>query len=287
MINGLLIGLREGVEASLVVGIVVAYLVRTGNRQHLPRVWAGTLGAVAASVLLGLVLYVTVGDLRAPYEQMFEGATMLLATAVVTWMLFWMRGQSRALRGNLEAQLARALTSGGAWGLAVLAFSAVIREGIETSLFVFGQVTAVAGAGTTGAGATGGAAGVLAGTIVGLVVAAGIGYAIYRGSRRVNLRVFFNWTGIALVFIAAGLVSRAVHEFVEVGAIRIGTQTAFDARGILSQDQTVGSFLRAVLGYSSQPEVVTVVVYLLYVGAVLALYTLPQRQARPVQPQAA
>ena len=283
MINGLLIGLREGVEASLVVGIVVAYLVRTGNRRHLPKVWAGTFGAVAASFLLGLALYVTVGDLRAPYEQMFEGATMLVATAVVTWMLFWMRGQSRALRGHLEAQLARALTSGGAWGLAVLAFSAVIREGIETSLFVFGQVTAVAGPGTTVAGATGGAPGVLAGTIVGLIVAAGTGYAIYRGSRRVNLRVFFNWTGIALVFIAAGLVSRAVHEFVEVGAIRIGTQTAFDARGILSQDQTVGSFLRAVLGYSSQPEVVTVVVYLLYVGVVLALYVLPQRQARPVQ----
>ena len=287
MINGLLIGLREGVEASLVVGIVVAYLVRTGNRRHLPKVWAGTLGAVAASVLLGLVLYVTVGDLRAPYEQLFEGGTMLLATAVVTWMLFWMRGQSRALRGHLETQLARALTSGGAWGLAVLAFSAVVREGIETSLFVFGQVTAVAGPGTAGAGATGGAAGVLSGTIVGLVVAAGIGYAIYRGSRRVNLRVFFNWTGIALVFIAAGLVSRAVHEFVEVGAIRIGTQVAFDARGVLSQDQTVGSFLRAVLGYSSQPEVVTVVVYLLYVVAVLALYVLPQRPARPVQPQAA
>ncbi len=287
MINGLLIGLREGVEAALVVGIVVAYLVRTGNRRHLPKVWAGTLGAVAASVLLGLVLYVTVGDLRAPYEQLFEGGTMLLATAVVTWMLFWMRGQSRALRGHLETQLARALTSGGAWGLAVLAFSAVVREGIETSLFVFGQVTAVAGPGTAGAGATGGAAGVLSGTIVGLVVAAGIGYAIYRGSRRVNLRVFFNWTGIALVFIAAGLVSRAVHEFVEVGAIRIGTQVAFDARGVLSQDQTVGSFLRAVLGYSSQPEVVTVVVYLLYVVAVLALYVLPQRPARPVQPQAA
>jgi high-affinity iron transporter len=281
VINGLLIGLREGVEASLVVGIVVAYLVRTGNREHLPKVWAGTIAAIAAAVLLGLALYITVGELGTPYEQIFEGTTMLLATAIVTWMLFWMRGQARAMRGHLEAQLARALGSGGAWGLAVLAFTSVIREGIECSLFVFGQITAV-----TGAQGAEGAQGVLVGTIIGLVIAAGIGYAIYRGSRRIDLRAFFTWTGLALVFVAAGLVSRAVHEFVEVGVIRLGTQSAFNVSGVLSQDQGLGSLLRAVFGYSSQPEVVTLVVYLAYVVAVIALYLAPQRPARPTPSRA-
>ncbi len=281
MINGLLIGLREGVEASLVVGIVVAYLVRTGNREHLPKVWAGTIAAIAAAVLLGLALYITVGALGTPYEQIFEGTTMLLATGIVTWMLFWMRGQARAMRGHLEAQLARALGSGGAWGLAVLAFTSVIREGIECSLFVFGQITAV-----TGAQGAEGAQGVLVGTLIGLVIAAGIGYAIYRGSRRIDLRAFFTWTGLALVFVAAGLVSRAVHEFVEVGVIRLGTQSAFNVSGVLSQDQGLGSLLRAVFGYSSQPEVVTLVVYLAYVVAVVALYLAPQRPARPTPSRA-
>ncbi len=276
MINGLLIGLREGVEASLVVGIVVAYLVRSGNRRHLPKVWAGTGAAVAVSVLLALALYVVVGDLGTPYEQIFEGTTMLVATGIVTWMLFWMRSQSRGMKGHIEAELARTLGSGGAWGLAVLAFTSVIREGIEASLFVFGQIAAV-----RSSSGLAGADGVLVGTLVGLVIAVAIGFAIYRGSRRIDLRAFFAWTGIALVFVAAGLVSRAVHEFVEIGAIGVGTGTAFNVGGILSQDRGVGSLLRAMFGYSSQPEYVTLAVYLVYVVAILGLYLLPARPARP------
>ncbi len=281
MINGLLIGLREGVEASLVVGIVVAYLVRSGNRAHLPKVWAGTGAAIAVSVLLALALYVVVGDLGTPYEQIFEGTTMLVATGIVTWMLFWMRGQARGMKGHIEAELARALGAGGAWGLAVLAFTSVIREGIEASLFVFGQVAAV-----RSSQGLAGADGVLAGTLGGLALAVGIGWAIYRGSRRIDLRAFFTWTGIALVFVAAGLVSRAVHEFVEIGAIGVGTQVVYNIGGVLSEDQGVGSLLRALFGYSSQPEFVTLAVYVVYVVAVLALYLAPQRPPRPTPSRA-
>lgn len=269
MINGLLIGLREGVEAALVVGIVVAYLVRSGHREHLPKVWAGVAAAILASTLLALALWVTVGALPSPYEQIFEGSAMLVATAVVTWMLFWMRAQSRALRGHLEAELARVLDHGGAWSLAVLAFTSVIREGIETALFLFGNVTAASAPGA-GGGVT-----VVIGALAGLLVATAIGYAIYRGSRRVNLRSFFLWTGIALVFVAAGLVSRAIHEFVEVNVVGIGTQTAFNISGVLSSDRGVGEFLHAVLGYNSAPEVVTLLVYVAYVATVLTLYLLP------------
>ncbi len=277
MITGLLIGLREGVEASLVIGIVVAYLVRTGNRAHLPKIWAGAVGAIAASVLLGLALWVVAGELPSPYEQMFEGGTMLFATAVVTWMLFWMRRQSRAIKSHLESRLAAAITEGGAWGLAVLAFMSVIREGIETALFLFGQITAAQSAGGDGAA-------VVAGALVGLAIAAGIGWGIYRGSRLINLRSFFLWTGIALVFVAAGLVSRAVHEFVEIGVVRVGTQTAFDVSRILPDESGIGQFLRAVFGYAAAPEIVTLLVYLAYAVAVLVLFLMPSRTPAPPRP---
>lgn len=284
MINGLLIGLREGVEASLVVGIVVAYLVRTGNAGQLPKIWLGTAAAIAASVLLGLVLYVTVGELGSPYEQLFEATAMLVATGVVTWMLFWMRSHARAIRGELESQLARALSDGSAWGLAVLAFTAVIREGIETSLFVFGQVTAVRGSGPATAGDQ---QAVLWGALAGLLLAVAIGYGIYRGSRRLNLRAFFLWTGVGLVFVAAGLVSRAVHELIEIHVVGVGTQTAFDISALLPSQRGPGQLLNALFGYSSQPEIVTLAVYLVYVVAILAFFLAPQRSPRPARTGAA
>ena len=280
MITGFLIGLREGVEAALIVGIIVAYLVRTGNRDRLPLVWLGTTGAIAASVLLGALLFVTVGSLEEPYEQLFEGAAMLLAAGVVTWMLFWMRRQARAVRGALETDVARSLGTGGALGLAVLAFVAVVREGIETALFLFSLVTAA------GPATDGDPAAVLAGAAAGLLAAAAIGYLVYRGSARLDLSTFFVWTGVALIFVAAGLVSRAVHEFAEIGLIAIGTQTAFDVSDVLPQASGVGQFLRAALGYSSQPEVVTVAAYLAYLIPVLYLYLRPARPAPAPAPAA-
>jgi high-affinity iron transporter len=275
MITGFLIGLREGLEAALIVGIVVAYLVRTGNRQRLPLVWAGALAAVAASVLVGGLLFVTVGSLEEPYEQLFEAAAMLLAAGIVSWMLFWMRSQGRAARGNLERDVARTLGTGSAIGLVALAFIAVIREGIETAVFLFGQMTA---AGSVVEGDPGDAALVLVGAVLGLFGAAILGYLIYRGGTRLDLPTFFTWTGVALVFVAAGLVSRAVHELAEIGVLAFGTQTAFDFSGVLPHSSGAGQFLRTLFGYSSQPELITVVAYVAYLLPVLYLYL------RPAQP---
>ena len=265
--SGLLTGLREGVEAALIVSIVIAYLVRTGHTQDLAKIWLGTGVAVIASVALGLALFNTVGSFQEPYEQIFEGSTMLLAAAVVTWMLFWMRRQAASVKGELQAAVDRVIESGGAWGLALLAFTAVIREGVETSLFLVGQATSA----QTHAGS------VVAGAVVGLAIAVLIGYGFYRGSRRVNLASFFRWTGIALIFIAAGLLSHAIHEFIEIGALGSGpwTQTAFDLSGVLSHDDGVGAFLRAIFGYSANPEVLTLIVHVAYVAATLALYLRP------------
>jgi high-affinity iron transporter len=192
-------------------------------------------------------------------------------------MLFWMRRQARMVKGELQAAVDRVLTSGSAWGLAVLAFTAVIREGIETSLFLFGQVTA----------AETGATSVLVGAVVGLAIAAGIGYVIYVGARRINYGTFFRVTGIALIFIAAGLLSHAVHELIEVNVLTFGTQTAFDISAILPHEgNPIGEFLRALLGYTSTPEVLTLAVYLLYVIPVLFLYLrpVPVAAAPPTQP---
>ncbi len=276
---GLLTGLREGVEAALIVGIVLAYLVRTGNRRHVGRIWLGTGAAAAVSLAVGGILFVTIGGLQKPAEQLFEGLAMLVATAVVTWMLFWMRRQAASARSDLHASVERVLTDGGAWGMTVLAFTAVIREGIETSLFLLGQTQAAAQA-------QGGAASTLSGALLGLAIAAGIGYGFYRGARVVDLRTFFQWTGIALIFIAAGLLSHAVHDLIEVaefyGAELPLTSAAFDISGVLPDEGNfVGEMLRAVLGYASRPEWLTFAAWIGYLGVVMTAYLRPAALARP------
>ncbi len=269
VVSGLLTGLREGVEAALIVAIVLTYLARTGNGRYFGRIMLGVGAAVALSVVAGAGLFFTVGELQAPYEQLFEGLTMLVAAAVVTWMLFWMRRQSASVRGDLQSKVDRALTEGSIWALVALAFTAVIREGIETALFLVGQATS----------ADRGAVSVLLGALVGLLGAVGLGYGFYRGARLIDLRTFFKWTGIALIFIAAGLISRAVHELVEIRVIGIGTGTAFDISALLPHEEGIGQFLRALLGYTSQPEWATLVTWATYVGVVLWLYV------RPLPPQ--
>jgi len=267
--SGLLTGLREGVEAALIVSIILAYLARTGNIHHAPRIWAGVATAVGLSLVLGVAIYVSIGELPSPWEQLFEGITLLAAAGVVTWMLFWMRRQSATVGGQLRAAVDRVLSSGGALGLAALAFTAVVREGVETALFLVGQATAAS------RGVDGGALSVVLGAAVGLLLATAIGYGLYRGSRRIDLSAFFRWTGIGLIVIAAGLLSQAVHEFIEIGLIPFGTGTAFDISAVLPHDRGLGQFLRALVGYSSTPEVTTFVVHLAYLVGVLALYLRP------------
>lgn len=280
--SGLLTGLREGVEAALIVSIICAYLARTGNLGHFRRVGLGVAAAVVASAALGLVIFVTLGELRSPWEQVFEGTTMLLAAAVVTAMLFWMRRQASSVAGQLQRALERVLSTGGAWSLALLAFTAVIREGLETALFLVGQATAA----TTSAGGAG-AASVLAGAAVGFAISVGLGYAFYRGSRRLNFGRFFRWTGVLLVFIAAGLLSSAVHEFVEIGWITLGAQSAFDISRTLSNDAGAGLFLRALFGYSSTPEVVALAAWGSYLVVILSLYLRPVPAGPAARPKPA
>jgi len=279
--TGLLTGLREGVEAALIVSIVLAYLAKTGNQRHFGRIWTGVGAAVALSIVVGIVLWVTLEGLEGAAGQIFEGVATLLAAAVVTWMLFWMRRTAANIKGVLHAGVDRALTEGSIFGLSILAFTAVIREGLETSLFLLGQATAASEA---DAGATS----TLVGAFIGLVIAVALGYGFYVGARVINLQTFFRWTGIALIFIAAGLLGYAVHEFVEAGVITIGTSTAFDISAILPHSGDiaetgpiliVGQLLRALFGYSSTPEWAALIAWLSYLVVVLYLYTRPVRPA--------
>jgi high-affinity iron transporter len=269
--SGLLTGLREGVEAALIVSIILAYLAKTGNQRHFGKIWIGAGAAVGVSIAIGLALFITIGGFEEPAEQIFEGFAMVIAAGVVTWMLFWMRRTAANLKGELQAGVDRALVSGGVLGLALLAFTAVIREGIETALFLMGQATAAGSEATS----------TLVGAVIGLAIAVAIGWGLYRGARVINLRTFFQWTGVALIFIAAGLLSHGIHEFIEAGWIAVGTGTAFDISGILPHEPdagalgVVGSILRALVGYTSTPEWITFLAWLGYVVVVLYLYTRP------------
>jgi high-affinity iron transporter len=278
--TGLLTGLREGVEAALIVSIILAYLARTENSRHFGRIWVGTGAAVAISAAVGVVLFATIGGMTPPAEQLFEGIAMILAAAVVTWMLFWMRRTAAHVKGELQAAIDRSLAEGSIWGLTALAFTAVIREGVETALFLMAQVTAASKADA-------GAPSTLIGALVGLAIAAMIGYGFYHGARVINLRTFFQWTGAALVFIAAGVLSRAIHELIEVAqfyGIHLPlTGTAFDISGFLPHEggggaAIVGELLRALFGYTSTPEWITLIVWLAYVVTVLTLYLRPIRR---------
>ena len=265
MVPAFLLMLREGLEAALIVGILAAYLVRIGRRDALPKVWAGVVAALVLSVAVGIIVVVTIGDLPGEIQDTAEGVAGLLAVAVLTWMLFWMRRQGRALKGELEHNVDVALTTGSTAALVGLAFVAVVREGIETVLF-FIAVISSAGTGLP----------VFGGALVGLAIAIGIGVAIFAYGVRINLRRFFTVTGTVLIFVAAGLVAFSIHEFGEAGVIP-NSGVAFNFGGILSETDPLGSLLAGLFGYRAKPTPLEVVGYLAYLVPVLTVFVLDGR----------
>jgi high-affinity iron transporter len=202
-----LVMLREGFEASLIVGIVLAFLNRAGRREAFWPVWLGTLAALAISVAAGAVLFAVGAELEGRSESLFEGLGMLAAAALLTWMIFWMRRQARTIRRELEHQVEHALATGSALALALVAFVAVLREGVETALFLFGSVE--------------GANKLVASTsaAVGLALAILLGYLFYRGSSRLDLRRFFSVTSVVLLLFAGWLVVRGLDELADAGVL--------------------------------------------------------------------
>jgi high-affinity iron transporter len=266
--------LREGLEAALIVGIVAAYLVKIGRRDALSKVAIGVVAALLLSVAIGVVVTLTIERLPILVQDTLEGIAALLAVAVLTWMLFWMRRQGRALKGELEHGVDLAISEGTTFALVGLAFVAVIREGVETVLFLI-PILSFNGTGVD----------TVVGGLLGLVVAAGFGWAIFVAGVRVNLRRFFTVTGAVLIFVSAGLVAFAIAEFGEAGLFA-NTGVVFDLNGVLPDRGALGSVLRGLFGYRSAPTPLELIGYVAYLVPVLALFIadrpLIRRPASPV-----
>ncbi len=266
MLSSFLITLREGLEAALIVGIILAYLARTNNRQGFKPVWIGTSLAVLVSLIVGAIIYVLAGEFSGRAEEVFEGIAMFLAVGILTWMIFWMRKQAINIKAHLQAQIQSVLVRSSSLGLVILAFVVVVREGIETVLFLF-AATRVAESPVL----------FTVGGFVGLAIAIVIGYSIYKGASQLNLRTFFNVTTLVLIFFAAGLLAYGIHEFIEAGIIPPLVEHVWDINHILSEKSTFGLFLKAILGYNGNPALVEVAAYVVYLALALGFYFRPPK----------
>lgn len=255
-----LITLREGLEISLVLAILISYLVKSSRGSEQKAVWLGSGIAALLCVALGLAFHLIAGGLNGHVEQAVEGVLATLAASVLTWMVFWMRKNARTLGGNLRAKIDAATTTR---ALVVIAFIAVLREGLETVLFLLSAETTSSSGGE-----------VVLGGMIGLAVAAVLGYLVYAGGNKLNLKTFFNITGILLVLFAAGLAGKAIHEFREL--------IEWEAGWLISSPWTIASgpfssgsvhdFLKALFGWAPAPERLRVIAYFSYLIPVLWLY---------------
>ncbi|WP_163508944.1 iron uptake transporter permease EfeU [Fodinicola acaciae] len=273
MLPTFVIGLREGLEASLIVGIIAAFLVQRGKRDALRSVWIGVVIAVLICLGIGIALQVITAELPQAQQEGLETVIGLAAVVMVTYMIVWMRRHSRDLKGELEGSAGAALASGSAWALIAMAFLAVLREGFETSVFLLAAFQASSSAILPGIGA-----------LLGVLVAVAIGYGIYRGGVRLNLSRFFRATGLVLVFVAAGLVMSALHTAHEAGWLNVGQQQVVDLTWLVGPGTIQASLITGVLGIQPRPVVIEVIgwlVYLIPVGIYVAWPAAKRQKAVP------
>jgi len=267
MLATLVIGLREGLEASLIVGIIAAFLTRT-NKSLRP-MWFGVVAAIVLSIIVGVVLQLISSELPQAQQEGMESIIGLVAVAVVTGMIGWMNTHARNMRSELEASASLALRDGAAWGLAGMAFLAVLKEGFETSVFLLAAFQSSGSALAAGAGA-----------VIGVGIAVGIGIGIYRGGVRLNLARFFRVTGFFLVVVAAGLVLTALRTAHEAGWILIGQQRTLDLSWLAPAGSLQAALITGVLGIPADPRLIEVLGWFAYLVPVL-LYLLWPNAKRP------
>jgi high-affinity iron transporter len=270
VLGNFLIGLREGLEAALVVSILVAFLVRTDRRHVLPKVWLGVGIAVAISVGVTLVLALTQQALTFEAQEALGGSLSIIAVGFVTWMIFWMRRTARTISADLRGKLEDAIKMGST-AVVVMAALAVGREGLETALFFF-----------TAAQAAGETTQPLIGFLLGIAVAIVLAYLLYRGAVKINLGRFFMVTGALLIFVAAGILAYGVHDLQEAGILPGLNSLAFDVSAAVPPDSWYGVLLKGVFNFSPQTTVLEAVVWTIYVAVVLTLFLRPQRTKTPV-----
>jgi len=263
MIFSLLVTVREGLEMALIVTILLGYLRSIGHKEHFREIWIGVGAAVALSVGVGVGLEIASSEMDSRLREGFEGFTMLFAVGVLTWMLFWMKRQSAGISRDLKSRVDTALSGGSVTALALLAFSAVGREGVETALFLF--------AGSTNQGSN---AGFVAGGLTGFAIAAAFGVVLYYSAARLPLKHFFSVSAVALMIIAAGLLTNALADLHEATIIPDLGVRPWDTDSLLPMTSTLGKFLHALVGYDSAPAISQILLYWLYLALVVTAYLL-------------
>ena len=262
MIPNLLIGLREGLEAVLVVSVLVAYLVKSDRRSQLPFVWIGTALAVAVSLGFGALLTFGPQGLSDQAEGRIAGSLAVVAVAFVTWMIFWMARASRTLATDLRAHIDARSTP---WSLVLLAALAVGREGLETALFLWAATRSAISDGVP-------ASEPLVGALTGIAIAIALGYALYAGAVRINLSKFFSITGGALIVVAAGVLASGVRDLQDSGVLSGASTIAYDVSATIPPEGVLGTILKGFLNFSASPTVLEVVVWVGYVVVVGAVF---------------
>ena len=270
MAAGFLLGLREGLEAALIVGVTFGVLKRMRRTELAASAWLGVGLAVVVSVVTAAVLLSIGGTLEGQAEQIFEGLTMLLAAGILTWMILWMGAQGRQIQHGLEREVEQAVLRRQAGAIFVVTFLAVVREGIETSLFLSAAAFQDA------------QAAVVLGGLAGIALASALGWGLYRATIRLSVRRFFQVTGFLLILFAAGLFSHAVHEFVEAGLLPALVDPLWTTAHILSEASFAGAMMRTLFGYNADPTLLEVLAYIGYfVGVWVALRFLRSRPPEP------
>ncbi|MET8546548.1 iron uptake transporter permease EfeU [Kitasatospora sp. NPDC004799] len=275
MFGNYLIGLREGLEASLVVCILIAYLVKTDRKDKLPPVWLGVASAVVLSMAFGAVLQFGSSQLTFEAQEALGGTLSIISVGLVTWMVFWMRRTARHLKTELHGKLDAAVAMG-ITALVVTSFLAVGREGLETALFIWSAVQATDDGWNP-----------LVGAALGLLTSVVLGWLFYRGALRINLAKFFTWTGAMLVVVAAGVLAYGVHDLQEAGWLPGLHSLAFDISSTIPKDSWYGTLLKGVFNFQPDPTVLQLVVWLAYLLPTLAVFFGVFNRPRPAQPVAA
>lgn len=264
MLSNYLIGLREGLEACLIVAILIAYLVRSGRGGLLPRIWVGVGLAVALSIGFGALL--TYGPRRLTFEaqETIGGSLSIVAVGFVTWMVFWMAKNARGLSGELHGQIDAAVESGRR-GLILIAFLAVAREGLETALFLWAATEATTSDGQATYQP-------ISAALLGIGTAIVLGYLFYRGALRINLTKFFAWTGAFLIVVAAGVFAYGIHDLQEAGVLPGLHNLAFDVSATIQPDSWIGTLLKGTFNFSPATTWLEATVWVLYLVPTMWLF---------------
>jgi high-affinity iron transporter len=278
MLGNYLIGLREGLEATLVVVILVAYLVKTDRRELLGRIWGGVALAVGVSLAFGALLTFGPRGLSFEAQETIGGLLSIVAVGFVTWMVMWMARSARSLSGDLKGRVDVAAAAGGA-SLAVVAMLAVGREGLETALFLWAATQAAAGT-------DGSTAGPLIGAALGLATAVVLGYLFYKGAVKINLSKFFTWTGAILIIVAAGVLGYGLHDLQEARVLPGLNNLAFDVSGAIPPDSFVGTILKGTLNFSPSTTWLQAVAWVLYVAVTMTVFFRIIRRSSAPKPAA-